>query len=72
MAKAGKLFEVSSFKIIHLGMKPVSGGSPPNENKTKGIKYVNVGFLTQEVASELIVVVLFNLKIKNNDEVIMM
>lgn len=52
-------------------MNPVRGGRPPNESSAIGIVAVNVGLLAHDKASELIVVVLFILIVRNTAEVIM-
>lgn len=52
-------------------MNPVSGGRPPRDRSTRGVKEVSVGVLAQEVASMFTVVALFSLKIKNVEIVIM-
>lgn len=52
-------------------MNPESGGSPPRDNKTKGVKEVMTGALAQEVARALMVVELFSLKTINVENVMM-
>lgn len=59
----------SSCKMSHFGIKPVSGGSPPRERRTRGVKAVSAGAFVQEVASELIFVALFNLKTRKVENV---
>lgn len=61
---------VSSWRISHLGMKPVRGGRPPRERRIIGDMDVRVGALVHDVASILIVVVLFSLKVRNIERVI--
>ena len=57
--------------ISHFGMKPVSGGRPPRERRIRGARAVNTGALDQEVARELRFVALFNLNVRNVEEVMM-
>lgn len=52
---------VSSDRIIHLGPKPVSGGSPAKDSMIRGVKAVRTGDLNHEFVRELIDVVLLNL-----------
>lgn len=56
--------------MSHLGIKPVSGGRPPSERSTRGASEVRAGAFDQEVANELTLVDLFNLKIRNIEKVI--
>lgn len=51
-------------------MKPVRGGSPPSERSTKGARDVRAGAFAQDVASELMFVALFSLKMRNIENVI--
>ena len=60
----------SSWRISHFGMKPVSGGRPPNERRMRGVNDVSAGAFAQEVASELMFVALFSLKTKKVEKVI--
>lgn len=46
-------------------MKPVRGGKPPKESRTRGVRAVSAGALAQEVAKAFKVVDLFNLKTRN-------
>lgn len=55
--------------MSHFGKKPVSGGKPPRENKTGGTKKEREGLFVQEMASELMLVVLFSLKIMKAEKV---
>lgn len=48
------------------------GGRPPKESKIGGIRSVRVGVFAHDVAKELIVVVLFVLKERNREEVMIM
>lgn len=61
---------VSSDKIIHFGPKPVSGGKPPNDKRINGLSAVIVGDFDQDIASELMEVVLFILNKQKIDNVI--
>lgn len=49
------LWDVNSSKINHLGIKPIVGGRPPNENRRIGVEIKMALFFVHEVASELIV-----------------
>ena len=40
--------------MSHFGIKPVSGGSPASERRTRGIHAVNTGFRAQALAKHLI------------------
>lgn len=62
----------SSCKISHLGIKPVSGGRPPSERSSRGVRAVRAGVFAHDVARVLILVVLFNLKIRNVENVMIM
>ena len=53
VAVGARLCLVNSWRISHLGMKPVSGGRPPSESKIRGVRAVSAGALVQEVASML-------------------
>lgn len=55
---------VSSCKINHFGMNPVSGGRPPNESKARAAVAVRIGVLAQLVANVLIFVAFINLNVK--------
>ena len=61
---------VSSCRISHFGMKPVSGGSPPRERRIRGVREVSIGAFVQEVASALMLVALFSLNTRNVENVI--
>lgn len=50
-------------------MKPVRGGRPPKDRRIRGVRAARGGFFVQEVANELILVVLFFLKIRNVEDV---
>lgn len=62
---------VSSCRISHFGMKPVSGGRPPSDRRMRGMREVRMGVLAHEVAKELIVVVLFSINTRKEEEVMM-
>lgn len=51
MARGAKACVVSSCRMSHLGMKPVSGGRPARESKTRGVIAVKAGNLVHDVAS---------------------
>lgn len=51
-------------------MKPVSGGRPPNDRRTRGAKAVSAGAFAQEVARVLIFVALFSLNTRKVENVI--
>jgi len=59
----------SSCRMSHLGIKPVSGGRPPNERRTRGARAVRAGAFVQEVASALIFVALLNLNTRKVEKV---
>lgn len=61
---------VSSFRIIHLGIKPERGGRPPRERRTMGRREVITGALVQEVARAFRVRTLFMCSVRNAAEVI--
>jgi len=52
-------------------MKPVRGGRPPSERRTRGASDVRIGALVQEVASVLMLVDLLSLKTRKVENVIM-
>jgi len=52
-------------------MKPVNGGRPPRERRIRGVKVMSMGALVQEVASELMFVVLLSLNTRKVEKVIM-
>lgn len=62
---------VSSCKINHFGINPVSGGSPPRERSTRGVKDVRAGVFAQEVARVLMLVELLSLNTRNVESVMM-
>lgn len=56
--------------MSHLGMNPVSGGSPPRERSRRGVSAVRAGAFAQEVASVLMLVELFSLNTRKVENVI--
>lgn len=70
MAVGARSCLVSSWRISHFGMKPVKGGSPPSDKRTRGVRAVMVGALAHDVARELIVVVLLSMKMRKEEDVI--
>ena len=56
--------------MSHLGMKPVSGGRPPNDRRIRGVSAVRAGVLAQDMARVLMLVALFSLKTRNVENVI--
>lgn len=71
MAVGARSCLVSSCKISHFGMKPVNGGRPPRDRRTKGAREVRAGVFAQEAAKELTVNELFSLKVRNAENVMM-
>lgn len=63
---------VSSCRISHFGMKPISGGRPPRERRTKGVMAVMAGALAHEVARVLMSVEAFSLNTRNVEDVMVM
>lgn len=61
---------MSSWRISHFGINPVSGGNPPSESRISGVRQVIRGAFVQEMASVLIVVASLTLKTKNVENVI--
>ena len=51
-------------------MKPVSGGRPPKESRTRGAREVSAGVLAHEMARVLMLVALFSLNTRNVENVI--
>ena len=70
MAAGARSCLVSSWRISHFGMKPVSGGSPPSDRRMRGVRDVSAGAFAQEVASILMLVALLSLNTRNVDDVI--
>lgn len=52
-------------------MKPVSGGKPPNDRRIRGIRDEMIGVLAHEIVKVPIVVVLFIMKARKVEEVMM-
>ena len=50
-------------------MKPVSGGRPPRDSRTRGGKEVSAGALAHEIARVLRLVALFSLNTRNVENV---
>lgn len=70
MAGMKRFCLVISWRISHLGMKPVRGGSPPRERRVNMNIIVSSGDLVEEMAIELIFVTLLVLSNRNSDDVI--
>lgn len=51
--------------IIHLGIKPVSGGSPPRDNKVISIVETSRGFLFHICDRDRVVVLVYCINIMN-------
>ena len=56
--------------MSHLGAKPVRGGRPPRDSKTRGARAVRAGTLDHEVASVLTLVESEVLNVRNAEDVI--
>lgn len=52
-----------------MGIKPVNGGRPPSERRTRGVRAVSVGAFDQEVAKALRLVDLVKLNVRNTEVV---
>jgi len=63
---------VSSWRISHLGAKPVRGGRPPRDSRTRVAMYAITGVWAQESARVLILVELAVLNVRKTEEVIIM
>lgn len=70
MAVVARSCLVSSCKINHFGINPVSGGRPPRDKRIRGIKDVRAGAFVQEVARALMLVELLSLNTRNVENVI--
>ncbi len=70
MAVGARSCFVSSWRISHFGINPVSGGRPPRERRMRGVRAVSVGVFAQEVASVLMLVDLLILNTRNVENVI--
>lgn len=64
-AVVGSCCFVSSCKISHFGRKPVIGGRPPSERRTRGVAAVSRGALAHDVDKALMFVALLFFKVKN-------
>lgn len=71
VAMIGRSCFVSSCRISHFGMNPVSGGRPPSDSSARAVADVRIGFFDQVVASVLILVVNDVLRVRNAADVIM-
>lgn len=60
-----QLFFTSSVIIIHFGKNPVSGGSPPKDNKMSEVIVNAIGVLFHRRDIELIVIEEFSINVKN-------
>lgn len=69
MAVGARSCLVSSCRISHFGIKPVSGGRPPRDRRRRGARAVRAGAFVQEVARVLMLVALFNLNTRNAERV---
>ena len=61
---------VTSWRINHLGMKPVSGGRPPRERRIKQAIAARAGDLVQEEASVTVLVASMLLRVRKAAAVI--
>lgn len=66
------LFFVSSWMIIHFGIKPVRGGSPPRDSRIVRMIIVIRGVLFQVWARDRVVVVVVVMRSMNMVRVIIM
>lgn len=72
MAVRGRLCFASSCKISHLGINPVSGGSPPNDNSTRAVVVVKIGLFDHTTARVLIFVADEIFRVRNAADVMKM
>ena len=56
VAIRGRFCLVSSCRINHFDMKPVRGGRPPRDNKTRAVVATKIGFFDQIAVRVLIFV----------------
>lgn len=70
MARAGKFCLVSSCKISHFGINPVSGGRPPNASRASIAVIVAIGVFAHFVDRVLIFVADRVISVKNAVDVI--
>lgn len=66
------LFFISSVMITHLGINPVSGGSPPSDSNVVNIIKVIVGARFHVSDNDSVVVLAFIIRRENIVRVIMM
>lgn len=55
--------------MSHFDIKPVNGGSPPRERRTRGARAVVTGAFVQDIASALTFVELFSLNMRKAENV---
>ena len=72
MAISGRSCLVNSCKIIHFGMNPVSGGSPPRDSIVTIVSAVSTGAFVQLVASVLSFVAVTIFRAMKAEDVMMM
>lgn len=72
VAVSGRFCVVSSCRISHFGMKPVSGGRPPRDRSVRAAVEVMIGVFGQAIASVLIFVAEVNLNVRNAAAVVIM
>lgn len=72
VAVRGRFCFASSWRMSHLGIKPVSGGRPPNDSKTRAVVEVRIGLFDHTVARVLILVAEDNFKVRNAADVMKM
>lgn len=70
MAMIGRSCLLSSCRIIHFGINPVSGGRPPSDSIIRAAPDARIGFLDQAVASVLTLVAINSFMVRNAAEVI--
>ena len=70
MAVSGRPWVDNSWRISHLGAKPVRGGSPARDKRIKGNSEASKGTLAQETASLLMLVEASKFSPINIDKVI--
>lgn len=61
---------INSFRINHLGIKPVSGGSPPSAIRVISVIVESVGEVVHIVPRSLVVLVVEVIRIVNMEVVI--
>jgi len=72
VAVRGRSCLANSWRISHFGAKPVRGGRPPSDSRTRGARPARAGVLAHVVASELTLVELDALNVRKAEEVMMM